>query len=96
MKQIKFLLIYAKNYKGSLITIISMLLLVGVQLLIPWIIKTMVGAVTDPTGEQISMALITRLALLALVVYIHALAYSFCAAIWRMSPAGAWWPMRAS
>lgn len=71
MKQIKFLLIYAKNYKGSLlITIISMLLLVGVQLLIPWIIKTMVGAVTDPTGEQISMALITRLALLALVVYI--------------------------
>ncbi|MDQ3249134.1 MAG: ABC transporter transmembrane domain-containing protein, partial [Chloroflexota bacterium] len=71
MKPIKFLLIYAKNYTGSLtVTIVSMLLLVGVQLLIPWIIKTMVSAVTDPTAEQISMALITRLALLALAVYI--------------------------
>jgi ATP-binding cassette subfamily B protein len=71
MKQIKFLLIYAKNYTGSLLlTIISMLLLVGVQLLIPWIIKTMIGAVTNLGGERMSMALVTRLALLALAVYI--------------------------
>ncbi len=71
MKQIKFLLIYAKNYTGSLvITVISMLLLVGVQLLIPWIIRTMIAAVTGPAGNQISSALITRLALLALAVYL--------------------------
>ena len=71
MKQIKFLLIYAKNYTGSLVlTVISMLLLVGVQLFIPWIIKTMIGAVTNLGGEQMSMALVTRLALLALAVYV--------------------------
>src|SRR5436190_19670942 len=71
MKQIKFLLIYANNYTGSLvITVISMLLLVGVQLLIPWIIRTMIAAVTGPAGNQISSALITRLALLALAVYL--------------------------
>lgn len=52
MKQIKFLLIYAKNYTGSLVlTVISMLLLVGVQLFIPWIIKTMIG-ITNLNGEQ--------------------------------------------
>ncbi|MFN8489757.1 MAG: ABC transporter ATP-binding protein [Caldilineaceae bacterium] len=71
MKQIKFLLIYAKNYTRSLlITVVSMLLLVGVQLLIPWIIRTMISAVTGPNGNQISSGLITRLALLALAVYI--------------------------
>lgn len=71
MKQIKFLLIYAQNYTGSLlITVVSMLLLVGVQLLIPWIIRTMISSVTGPNGNQISSSLITRLALLALAVYI--------------------------
>ncbi len=71
MKPLRFLFLYARNYTGSLIiTVISMLLLVGVQLLIPWIIKTMVGAVTNADGAPISQALITRLALLALAVYI--------------------------
>ncbi|GIV78140.1 ABC transporter ATP-binding protein/permease [Litorilinea aerophila] len=71
MKPLRFLFLYARNYTGSLIiTVISMLLLVGVQLLIPWIIKTMVGAVTNADSDPISQALITRLALLALAVYI--------------------------
>jgi ATP-binding cassette, subfamily B, bacterial len=71
MDSIRYLLVYAKNYKGSLvITVVSMLLLVGTQLLIPWIIKTMVAAVTDAEAGQISQELITRLALLALAVYI--------------------------
>lgn len=44
MQSLKFLYVYAKKYTGSLIiTVISMLLLVGVQLLIPWIIKTIVS-----------------------------------------------------
>jgi len=69
MQPFKFLHIYAKKYTGSLlITIISMLLLVGVQLLIPWIIRTMVGAVTNP-DQVFDAALITRLALFALAIY---------------------------
>ncbi|RIK33812.1 MAG: hypothetical protein DCC55_34230 [Chloroflexi bacterium] len=71
MQSIRYLLIYARNYAGSLvITVVSMLLLVGTQLLIPWIIKTMVAAVTDPEAGQISQELITQLALLALAVYV--------------------------
>ena len=70
MQSLKFLYVYAKKYTGSLIiTVISMLLLVGVQLLIPWIIKTMVGAVTTP-GQVFDSALVTRLALFALAVYV--------------------------
>jgi ATP-binding cassette subfamily B protein/subfamily B ATP-binding cassette protein MsbA len=70
-KQLKFLFIYARNYTGVLIiTVVSMLLLVGVQLLIPWIIKTMIGAITDPTGEGLTLDYVTQLALLALLVYV--------------------------
>ena len=78
MGSLGYLLLYARNYKGSLIiTIISMLLLVGTQLLIPWIIKTMVGAVTDPEQAQMTSALVTRLALLALAVYVARAALQF-------------------
>ncbi|MCB0061714.1 MAG: ABC transporter ATP-binding protein [Caldilineaceae bacterium] len=69
MQQLNFLYLYAKKYTGTLIiTIISMLALVGVQLLIPWIIRTMVGAVTNP-DSVFDQALVTRLALFALAVY---------------------------
>ena len=47
-----------------------MLLLVGVQLLIPWIIKTMVGAITGTDGNILTMEKVTDLALLALLVYV--------------------------
>jgi ATP-binding cassette subfamily B protein/subfamily B ATP-binding cassette protein MsbA len=47
-----------------------MLLLVGVQLLIPWIIKTMIGAMTDPVRNQLTLDDVTWLALLALLVYV--------------------------
>ena len=47
-----------------------MLLLVGVQLFAPWIIKTMVAIVTDPGASQGDMARITQLALLALAAYL--------------------------
>jgi ATP-binding cassette subfamily B protein len=63
--------VYARNYLHSLgVTVISMLLLVGVQLLIPWIIKSMVGAITNPAGNQFTLDYVTRLALLALLVYV--------------------------
>jgi ATP-binding cassette subfamily B protein/subfamily B ATP-binding cassette protein MsbA len=52
-----------------MITIVSMILLVGVQLLAPWIVKTLIAAVKDQVGGQETYDLITRLALLALVIY---------------------------
>ncbi|MFT5089533.1 MAG: ATP-binding cassette subfamily B protein [Planctomycetota bacterium] len=70
-KPLKFLYRYARDYAGALsIAIVSMILLVGVQLFIPWIIKTMVGAITSADGNQLTMENITDLALLALAVYV--------------------------
>jgi ATP-binding cassette subfamily B protein/subfamily B ATP-binding cassette protein MsbA len=71
MKTIKFLLVYARNYLTPLlVTIVSMIFLVGVQLVTPWIIKTVVAAVNDPARGPGAMDLMARLALLLLAVYI--------------------------
>jgi ATP-binding cassette subfamily B protein/subfamily B ATP-binding cassette protein MsbA len=71
MKTIKFLLVYAQNYLTPLlVTIVSMIFLVGVQLMTPWIIKTVIAAVNDPVKGPPAMDLMTRLALLLLAVYI--------------------------
>lgn len=70
MDGIKFLLRYAKNYTGALVaTVVSMLLMVAVQLVTPWIIRSMIATATNPEGGQIAQEQITRLALFALVVY---------------------------
>ena len=47
-----------------------MLALVGVQLLIPWIIKTLVASVTDPSATLDKLNLVRNLTLVALAVYI--------------------------
>lgn len=71
MNSLRFLFEFARRYtRVLLVTIASMLLLVGAQLLIPWIIKTMVAEVTAPEGNRMSMETVTRLALLALGVYL--------------------------
>ena len=71
MKPFQLIFRYARRYKLTLtITAISMLALVGVQLLIPWIIKTLVAAVTDPTATQDVMGLVRTLTLAALAVYL--------------------------
>ena len=71
MQALSFLFSYARRYTGVLVvTVISMLLLVAAQLVIPWIIKTMVAEVTAPAGGSITYETVTRLALLALAVYI--------------------------
>jgi ABC-type multidrug transport system fused ATPase/permease subunit len=71
MKTLKLLLGYAKNYFGPLgVTVVSMVLLMGVQLLAPWVIKMMIAAVKDQAGGQAPMDQIARLALLALAVYV--------------------------
>ena len=71
MKPFKFVFKYARQHVGPLVaTVISMLLLVGVQLLAPWIIKTMVGTLTETGVGPEAMTRISRLALLALAAYV--------------------------
>ena len=71
MKSLKFVLMYAKRHTKVLIfTIISMLSLVGVQLFAPWIIKTMVGTLTESGVGPEAMTRISRLAILAFVIYL--------------------------
>ena len=52
-----------------LITVISMVLLVGVQLFAPWFIRALIAAVRTGETEALSSGLITRLALFALAIY---------------------------
>jgi ATP-binding cassette subfamily B protein/subfamily B ATP-binding cassette protein MsbA len=52
------------------LTILSMLTLVAIQLIAPWLIRTMIAAVTDPGAGPETLALIARLALLALGIYV--------------------------
>jgi ATP-binding cassette, subfamily B, bacterial len=69
MKTIRFLLGYARNYRLQLaVTVVSMILLVGVQLLIPWLIKLMIAAIQDQTDA--ALALVSQLAGIALVAYL--------------------------
>jgi ATP-binding cassette subfamily B protein len=68
---IRFVFKYARKYVGPLaLTVMSMLLLVGVQLIAPWIAKTMIATVTDSSVGPDAVNLITQLALLALVIYV--------------------------
>ena len=71
MKPFKFVFRFTGKYtRVLLITVLSMLLLVGVQLLAPWIVRTLVDVVTDPGVSAADLGKITRLALLTLVVYL--------------------------
>ena len=75
MNSLRFVARYIKRYMGSLlITVVSMLLLVGVQLLAPWLVRSMIAVIQNPDSEiahgMTPMTFITRLALLALAVYI--------------------------
>ena len=70
MRSLKSVFRYAKRYKLALVlTVMSMLALVGIQLVAPWLIRTMVATVTDPEVGPDALRLIARLALLALAVY---------------------------
>ena len=71
MKTLGFVFKYAKQYTTALIiTVVSMLLLVGAQLVAPWLVREMVSIVTDPASGPDAMETITRLALIALGVYV--------------------------
>ncbi len=71
MKTLKFVFGYTRNYmKPLVLTIFSMLALVGVQLLAPWIVKQMIAAVNTQGNLEKSLDTVSRLAILALIVYI--------------------------
>lgn len=71
MKPFQIISLYARKYSPALIiTTASMFLLVGVQLLIPWIIRTLVVTITDQPANEDTLPLITRLTLIVLAVYL--------------------------
>jgi len=71
LKPIQLVFNYTRKYRVPLvITTLSMLLLVGAQLVIPWIVKTLISAVTaDPLSAD-TLPIITKLSLLAFLIYI--------------------------
>jgi ATP-binding cassette subfamily B protein len=71
MKPFQLIFNYARKYSLALVvTTISMLILVGIQLLIPWIVKLLVENVTGPTAAVENMSYITKLAIIVLIAYI--------------------------
>ena len=71
MKPFQLIFNYARKYKAALIvTTLSMLVLVGVQLLIPWIVKLLVAKVTGPGAALADMNYVTKLAIIVLIAYI--------------------------
>ncbi len=70
MRSLRSVLHYLRRYRLPLaLTILSMLALVAIQLIAPWLVRTMVAAVTDPEAGAAALALVARLALIALGVY---------------------------
>lgn len=71
MKPIQLVFLYTRRYRIPLmLAILGMLLLVGVQLLIPWIVRSLIAAVTADPPDPDTLPFITRLSLLALLVYV--------------------------
>ena len=71
MKPIPLVFRFARRYKLALsLTIASMLLLVGVQLLIPWIIKTLISTVTETKNPVAAQDIILQLSILVLGIYL--------------------------
>ena len=62
---------HVKHYKLPLtLTMLSMIALVAIQLVGPWLVRAMINAVTSPDAGPDTMAQVARLAMLALAVYV--------------------------
>jgi ATP-binding cassette subfamily B protein len=71
MKPFQLVFQFARHYKLALsVTIVSMLLLIGVQLFIPYSVKLLIEAVTTRTGDDASLRYIGILSLTVFGVYI--------------------------
>jgi ATP-binding cassette subfamily B protein/subfamily B ATP-binding cassette protein MsbA len=67
----KLLLKFAKRYTWALaITVLSMLALVGAQLLIPWLIRTLISTVTEQQLSPETLTTVSRLTVIALVTFL--------------------------
>ncbi len=71
MKAFQLIFTYARRYKLPLIvTAVSMLALVGVQLLIPWAVKLLVTAITSSGATVAALDYVSRLTVIVLIVFI--------------------------
>jgi len=71
MRTLLFVFQKARGYRLALVlTVFSMIALVGVQLLGPWIVRTLIAAVEAGVWDAESQSLITRLAVILLAVYV--------------------------
>jgi ATP-binding cassette subfamily B protein/subfamily B ATP-binding cassette protein MsbA len=71
MKPLQLIFQNARKYTSSLvITALSMVALVGVQLMVPWIIKILVQTITAPGASEAAMGKIAVLALVVLLAYL--------------------------
>ncbi len=71
MKPFQLIFNYARKYTLSLVvTAVSMLVLVGIQLLIPWIVKLLVAEVTAPVSVLVDMSYITKLTIIVLIAFL--------------------------
>jgi len=78
MSALRFLLRYARKYTGALaVAVASMVFLVAVQLVGPWIVREIIVVVTGPGAGQATLDRITQLALLALGVYLLRAGFTF-------------------
>ena len=56
MQSLRSVLRHVKRYKVPLsLTMLSMLALVGIQLIAPWLVRTMIATVTDPQAGAESL-----------------------------------------
>ena len=71
MKALRFFSSYIKDYARPLsIVVVSMLMLTAVGLAAPWVVRSMIQTVTDPEASMQSSDTITRLAIIALGLFI--------------------------
>jgi len=78
MKSLAFVIVFARKYTFALaVTIISMLLLVAAQLVIPWIIRDLIAAITDTTLSADSFPFIDQLTLIVLAIFVGRAVLSF-------------------
>jgi ABC-type multidrug transport system fused ATPase/permease subunit len=67
MKPFQLIFNYARRYTTSLVvTALSMLALVGIQLLIPWIITLLIARITDPGTTLANYNYVTTLTMIVL------------------------------
>jgi ATP-binding cassette, subfamily B, bacterial len=70
-RMLKLFLSFARPYRFALlVTIVAMISLVGVQLLVPWFIRSLIEAVRTQEEGANSYGLVTQLALLSLGIFL--------------------------